>query len=228
MLKALKQYDGTILFVSHDHEFINKLSNRVIELTPTGVHSYHGNYDLFLQQKRDSERLLKKAGSSDSVDSSDKSGSSDKEDHEQRILRLDNAIKYLEINNPSVAQELQTIKKSLCPHTYTCLKNIAFQANRKIYIYGIRSTVITFGLCTLIGGGGIGSCVAGMVFSPIAGWITLCIAGDHRRVTLNEKAIHKHTDEETQKIDLALKKAEPVILGKAEKQPPTIQSSRSI
>ncbi len=79
LLKALQQFDGTILFVSHDHDFINKLSNRVIELTPTGVHSYHGNYDLFLQQKRDAERLLKKAGSPDGADSSDKSGS-DKED----------------------------------------------------------------------------------------------------------------------------------------------------
>ncbi len=101
LLKALQQFDGTILFVSHDHDFINKLSNRVIELTPTGVHSYHGNYDLFLQQKRDSDRLLKKGGPADSTDNSDKGGS-DKEDRKANYAakkdqqRLEGKIARLE------------------------------------------------------------------------------------------------------------------------------------
>jgi ATP-binding cassette subfamily F protein 3 len=101
LLKALQQFDGTILFVSHDHDFINKLSNRVIELTPTGVHSYHGNYDLFLQQKRDADRLLKKAGSPDSAESNEKNGA-DKEDRKANYAakkdkqRLEGKIARLE------------------------------------------------------------------------------------------------------------------------------------
>ena len=109
LLKALKQYDGTILFVSHDHEFINKLANRVIELTPQGVHSYHGNYDLFLQQKHDAENLReKKSANSDAADDADKS-SSDKEGRkaqhalkkdqqrlESKIEKLENEIKRLQ------------------------------------------------------------------------------------------------------------------------------------
>lgn len=51
LFRALNQYDGTVFFVSHDHDFVNKLATRVIELTPDGVYSYEGNYDSYLQQK---------------------------------------------------------------------------------------------------------------------------------------------------------------------------------
>lgn len=51
LLSALNQFDGTMLFVSHDHDFVNNLATRIIELTPTGIHSYFGNYESFLAQK---------------------------------------------------------------------------------------------------------------------------------------------------------------------------------
>lgn len=44
LIKALSQYEGTMLFVSHDRHFLAALSNRVLELTPEGVHQYGGGY----------------------------------------------------------------------------------------------------------------------------------------------------------------------------------------
>ena len=44
LIKALSDYDGTMLFVSHDRHFLAALSNRVLELTPEGVHQYGGGY----------------------------------------------------------------------------------------------------------------------------------------------------------------------------------------
>lgn len=44
LIKALAQFDGTMLFVSHDRHFLAALSNRVLELTPDGVHQYGGGY----------------------------------------------------------------------------------------------------------------------------------------------------------------------------------------
>jgi len=44
LIEALKQYEGTMLFVSHDRHFLAALSNRVLELTPEGVHQYGGGY----------------------------------------------------------------------------------------------------------------------------------------------------------------------------------------
>jgi ATPase subunit of ABC transporter with duplicated ATPase domains len=44
LIKALADYEGTMLFVSHDRHFLAALSNRVLELTPEGVHQYTGGY----------------------------------------------------------------------------------------------------------------------------------------------------------------------------------------
>ncbi|CAN7297564.1 ABC-F family ATP-binding cassette domain-containing protein [Devosia sp. LjRoot3] len=44
LITALSQYEGTMLFVSHDRHFLAALSNRVLELTPEGVHAYGGGY----------------------------------------------------------------------------------------------------------------------------------------------------------------------------------------
>jgi len=44
LIAALAQYEGTMLFVSHDRHFLAALSNRVLELTPDGIHQYGGGY----------------------------------------------------------------------------------------------------------------------------------------------------------------------------------------
>ncbi|MDP3406777.1 ABC-F family ATP-binding cassette domain-containing protein [Bosea sp. (in: a-proteobacteria)] len=44
LINALAQYEGTMLFVSHDRHFLAALSNRTLELTPDGVHAYGGGY----------------------------------------------------------------------------------------------------------------------------------------------------------------------------------------
>ena len=44
LISALSDFDGTMLFVSHDRHFLATLSNRVLELTPEGIHQYGGGY----------------------------------------------------------------------------------------------------------------------------------------------------------------------------------------
>ena len=44
LVAALADFEGTMLFVSHDRHFLGALSNRVLELTPDGVHQYGGGY----------------------------------------------------------------------------------------------------------------------------------------------------------------------------------------
>ena len=44
LIAALSAYEGTMLFVSHDRHFLAALSNRVLELTPEGIHKYGGGY----------------------------------------------------------------------------------------------------------------------------------------------------------------------------------------
>ena len=49
---ALDEFEGTILTVSHDRYFINRVATRVIEMTADGVTEYVGNYDDYLEKKR--------------------------------------------------------------------------------------------------------------------------------------------------------------------------------
>ncbi|MGY6768545.1 ABC-F family ATP-binding cassette domain-containing protein [Komagataeibacter xylinus] len=44
LIASLAQYEGTMLFVSHDRHFLAALSNRVLEVTPGGIHQYDGGY----------------------------------------------------------------------------------------------------------------------------------------------------------------------------------------
>ena len=48
LIKALADYEGTMLFVSHDRHFLAELSNRVLELTPEGIHQYGGGYSEYV------------------------------------------------------------------------------------------------------------------------------------------------------------------------------------
>ena len=50
LIKALSEYEGTMLFVSHDRHFLGALSNRVLELTPDGVHQYGGGYMEYVER----------------------------------------------------------------------------------------------------------------------------------------------------------------------------------
>jgi ATPase subunit of ABC transporter with duplicated ATPase domains len=44
LITALSDFEGTMLFVSHDRHFLSVLSNRVLELTPEGIHQFGGGY----------------------------------------------------------------------------------------------------------------------------------------------------------------------------------------
>ncbi len=48
---ALLDFPGTILFISHDRYFINKIATKVIEMTPHGAHTYEGDYDYYMAHK---------------------------------------------------------------------------------------------------------------------------------------------------------------------------------
>ncbi len=50
LITALSQYEGAMLFVSHDRRFLAALSNRVLELTPEGLHQYGGGYTEYVER----------------------------------------------------------------------------------------------------------------------------------------------------------------------------------
>ncbi|MEM9291298.1 MAG: ATP-binding cassette domain-containing protein [Acidobacteriota bacterium] len=50
LIKALKEYDGTLIFVSHDRYFVSQLATRILEIRPDGYQDFRGTYDEYLER----------------------------------------------------------------------------------------------------------------------------------------------------------------------------------
>lgn len=64
---ALMDYEGTLLFISHDRYFLNKMAERVLELAEDGITAYLGNYDDYLGKKLEQAEMATEANSDTSA-----------------------------------------------------------------------------------------------------------------------------------------------------------------
>jgi ATP-binding cassette subfamily F protein 3 len=56
LLQALQAYEGTVMLVSHDHDFLQRIATRILELTPHALNSYKGSYESYLACKKEMQR----------------------------------------------------------------------------------------------------------------------------------------------------------------------------
>ncbi|ULT57299.1 ABC-F family ATP-binding cassette domain-containing protein [Neobacillus drentensis] len=116
---ALIDYPGTILFVSHDRYFINRIATKVLELSPKGSLEYLGDYDYYVDKKLEQEELAalaladaaKKTAEKDSLEKN--SYLQDKESKKlerQRKRRLDEVEQRIE----ELEEQIQAFEQQLC------------------------------------------------------------------------------------------------------------------
>ncbi len=55
---AIRDYEGTVFYISHDRYFINRTAEKILELTPNGAEVYLGNYDYYLEKKAERALLM--------------------------------------------------------------------------------------------------------------------------------------------------------------------------
>ena len=58
--KALINYTGTLLIISHDRYFLNQVTNKIFEFSQNNIKTYLGNYDYYIEKKRINKELFKK------------------------------------------------------------------------------------------------------------------------------------------------------------------------
>ena len=58
--KALCEFDGTIIFVSHDRYLLNRLATRILEITENSVESFNGGFDDYMEKRREKELAAEK------------------------------------------------------------------------------------------------------------------------------------------------------------------------
>ena len=129
---AINNFEGTVLYVSHDRFFINKTATRILDLTRHQIVNYVGNYDYYLEKKEDNERaqlntqtLNQTSGNSSTMisdtDSSDNTASDTKlswkqqKEEQARLRKIENEVKKieaeiekLETENEELTELLQT------------------------------------------------------------------------------------------------------------------------
>jgi ATP-binding cassette subfamily F protein 3 len=117
---ALIDYEGTLLFISHDRYFLNKMAERVLELSPDGVRNYLGNYDDYLEKKRELAELEAEkqnetpAGKDRGPAAAEKNGGyeaekkfkRDERNRQRRVERLEKEIAGLEENIARLERQL--------------------------------------------------------------------------------------------------------------------------
>ncbi|HLR52518.1 MAG TPA: ABC-F family ATP-binding cassette domain-containing protein [Candidatus Avamphibacillus sp.] len=112
---ALIDFPGTILFVSHDRYFINKIADQVVEMQQDGVTVYLGDYDYYLDKIQEEEEIKRLNESTKTVQSADKGRKSFEEEKqlqsEQRkkkrlIKRIETSIEELEMELADVEEEM--------------------------------------------------------------------------------------------------------------------------
>ncbi|GAA5346999.1 ATP-binding cassette subfamily F protein 3 [Planifilum fimeticola] len=109
--KALAEYPGTLLFVSHDRYFINQLATRVWELSPEGIRSYSGNYDAYLEQKKSLEEQ-QASPKGETIAPRRRKDSSKDRSREERLRREEAA--RLEAEIQTLEKKIQEIQETMC------------------------------------------------------------------------------------------------------------------
>ncbi|SFP94827.1 ATP-binding cassette, subfamily F, member 3 [Lachnospiraceae bacterium XBB1006] len=111
---ALNDYTGTVLFVSHDRYFINRTATRILELKDGEFHNYLGNYDYYLEKKRQMEQEQGNAGTNIVLETKETEAQLDWQEQKRQAAskrKLMNAIAKVEEKIEQLEQELAQIEE---------------------------------------------------------------------------------------------------------------------
>lgn len=114
---ALIDYPGSILFVSHDRYFINKLATHILEMQPSKTTVYIGDYDYYVEKKKEEQELAELKESEKKVDNKpettsksnfekDKQLKKEQRKKERRIQEIEEEIEQLEVDLEEIDQLL--------------------------------------------------------------------------------------------------------------------------
>lgn len=116
---ALIDYPGTLIFVSHDRYFINRIATKVLELSPDGCKEYLGDYDYYIEKKTEMEELkaLEKLTSVKSVglsDASEKTNYQQEKESKKLERQRKRRLAEIETNIGQLEDQISQFEQQLC------------------------------------------------------------------------------------------------------------------
>ena len=109
---ALIDFDGTLLFVSHDRYFINRVATQVLELSEEGSTLYLGDYDYYLEKKAELEALVAAQAEAVPVSSTEEVTSNDyhlQKQSQKELRKITRRIEQLEAEMEELDKKIQDI-----------------------------------------------------------------------------------------------------------------------
>lgn len=113
---ALIDFDGTLLFVSHDRYFINRVATQVLELSEEGSTLYLGDYDYYLEKKAELEALAAAQAEAMTVSSTEEVTSNDyhlQKQNQKELRKITRRIEQLEAEMEELDQKIQAITETM-------------------------------------------------------------------------------------------------------------------
>ena len=113
---ALIDFDGTLLFVSHDRYFINRVATQVLELSEEGSTLYLGDYDYYLEKKAELEALAAAQAEAEPASSTEEVTSNDyhlQKQNQKELRKITRRIEQLEAEMEELDQKIQAITESM-------------------------------------------------------------------------------------------------------------------
>ncbi|RHE65484.1 ABC transporter ATP-binding protein [Streptococcus parasanguinis] len=113
---ALIDFDGTLLFVSHDRYFINRVATQVLELSEEGSTLYLGDYDYYLEKKAELEALAVAQAEAMPVSSTEEVTSNDyhlQKQNQKELRKITRRIEQLEAEMEELDKKIQDITETM-------------------------------------------------------------------------------------------------------------------
>lgn len=131
---ALLNYEGTVLVVSHDRYFLNKVANKIYDMSKDGVFQYLGNYDYYLQKKAELEEeeeevvVSKTKTQLNAEKKKERENIKDRQQREKTLRKLEEEIEMHE-------NKISELELALCqPSTYND-KVLIIELNERLNTY---------------------------------------------------------------------------------------------
>lgn len=113
---ALIDFDGTLLFVSHDRYFINRVATQILELSEEGSTLYLGDYDYYLEKKEELEALAAAQAEAEPASSTEEVTSNDyhlQKQNQKELRKITRRIEQLEAEMEELDQKIQAITETM-------------------------------------------------------------------------------------------------------------------
>ena len=113
---ALIDFDGTLLFVSHDRYFINRVATQVLELSEEGSTLYLGDYDYYLEKKAELEALAAAQAEAEPASSTEEVTGNNyylQKQNQKELRKITRRIEQLEAEMEELDQKIQAITETM-------------------------------------------------------------------------------------------------------------------